>query len=208
MGLCVAEYTVTRAKFSVGGILNAITRPIAELSASEGAIFQTARPIKAIPWGAARIRLRMLAAPLGTPLVGRAVRKMAPSEADNSATVRATAFKTPPTEKLAPITVYTATQSPMGDTFFRDQFRVLAISRQTEADTDSALKRKVAQNQISFRKGGLGFDFRATASALHPGDRNQKVIRKHPAIRKRATYRLWSTRGHVHGSLPDMHGYP
>ncbi len=59
MGLWVAEYTVTGANFSVGGVLNAVTRPVAELSASEGAIFQTARRIKAVPRGAARIRKRM-----------------------------------------------------------------------------------------------------------------------------------------------------
>ncbi len=59
MGLRVALYTVTRAKISVGGVLNALNLPVAELSASEGAIFQTARLIRAVPRGAARIRKRM-----------------------------------------------------------------------------------------------------------------------------------------------------
>ncbi len=58
MGLSVMVYTVTGAIFSIGGILNAVARPVAELSASEGAIFRTACPTEVVPRGAARIRLR------------------------------------------------------------------------------------------------------------------------------------------------------
>ena len=58
----------------------------------------------------------------------------------------------PPMEELAPITVYSATQSPMGDTFFRANFAFLKFTAKQRP------VRKVAQNQISFCKGGPGFD--------------------------------------------------
>ncbi len=99
-----------------------------------------------------RIRLRMRAAPLGTTLFRRAVWKIAPLEADNLATGCDTAFKMPPTENLAPVTVYSTTQSPMGDTFFQGRFRFFAISCQTVGDTASGHLGKLCEIKFPFVK--------------------------------------------------------
>ncbi len=117
-----------------------------------GQIFYRSPQTDAIFARPTRIRLRMRAAPLGTALIRRAVWKIAPSEADNSATGHVTAFKMPPTENLAPVTVYSATQSPMGDTFFRGRFRFFAISRQTVDDTASSHLEKLCEIKFPFVK--------------------------------------------------------
>ncbi len=59
MGPWVMEYNVTRANFSVGGILNALNLSVSELLASEGAIFRGVQDNNTVPRGAARIRLQM-----------------------------------------------------------------------------------------------------------------------------------------------------